>query len=310
MPGSSYPSNLGLPQRPVGLYSNKATALRDLQHAHRKHVERLRTMKHTIDLTPVKPVKMSAGKKLQNMAERNATIERDNKLLLSKMYQIMNADNPYLKEKPRAGQVSLNTRKRREEHERIARENQAIMQRILGRRSNFDVSKLEREWKQTQSHLRRVCQEPWVLDQDTIPKRKLKSLSTMDGGMAPSMPASMTAAAPASLAMPAPAPAPASLVVPTPAPASGETSAPAAMPAERSDTSQAVAAPVASEAALEAREVAAASEVAPEVAPATEGEAEATGALGAEAAPITAELTPQGESSAAEAEGEQPPENQ
>jgi len=137
MPGSSYPSNLGLPQRPVGLYSNKATALRDLQHAHRKHVERLRTMKHTIDLTPVKPVKMSAGKKLQNMAERNATIEaarvfaictlsllsrftvaitissisqshsalllplqRDNKLLLSKMYQIMNADNPYLKAPP------------------------------------------------------------------------------------------------------------------------------------------------------------------------------------------------------------------
>ena len=158
------------------LCSSKATAMRDLHHSHNMHVERLKNMKPHIDMTLNKGFKMNNAKKEQEAAERNATIERENKLLLTKMYSIMNAENPYLKLKAEPGQKSLNTEKRRQEYDRIARENQAIMQRILQRGSNFDVRKLDQEWKQTQKTLRAIAQEPWVLDSLSPSRRKLDPL--------------------------------------------------------------------------------------------------------------------------------------
>jgi len=106
------------------LCSSKGSAMRDLHHSHSKHVERLKNMKPMVDMSLNPGFKMNNAKKEQEAAERNATIERENKLLLSKMYTIMNADNPYLNTKVEKGQKSLNMEKRRQEYDRIARENQ------------------------------------------------------------------------------------------------------------------------------------------------------------------------------------------
>jgi hypothetical protein len=158
------------------LCSHKGSAMRDLHHAHSKHVERLQNMKPVIDMSVNNRFKMNNAKKDQDAAERNATIERENKLLLGKMYTIMNSENTYLSMTVPYNQRSLNIERRRQEYDRIARENQASMQRILQRGSNFDARKLDQEWKRTQKTLRAIAQEPWVLDAPTPPRRKLDPL--------------------------------------------------------------------------------------------------------------------------------------
>ena len=130
--------------------SNKATALRELHRSQRMHMEKLRNMKPGIDMKP--PATMNLlkynAKRIQVEAERNATIERENKILLGKMYTIMNAEPAY-KTQSLPSNTSLNMSIRKAEYDRIARENQAIMQRILQREPHFNRSALDADWKVT-----------------------------------------------------------------------------------------------------------------------------------------------------------------
>jgi hypothetical protein len=81
------------------------------------------------------------AKRMQMEAERNSNIERENKILLGKMYNIMNSEPAY-QTNPIASLSSLNMTVRKQEYDRIAQENQAIMQRILQRDSNFSNQKM------------------------------------------------------------------------------------------------------------------------------------------------------------------------
>ena len=168
--------------------SNKATALRELQRGQLAHVDKLRKMKPGIDMRSPKqyphvqynakrmqvvvaasrlpPPPPSAPEACQERlslrptsllprqmeAERNLAIERENKILLGKMYSIMNAEPAYKTHKARPTQTmftfmcapcmfarlcslpcslsqvtvtSLNMNVRKQEYDRIARENQA-----------------------------------------------------------------------------------------------------------------------------------------------------------------------------------------
>ena len=96
------------------------------------------------------------AKRMQMESERNMAIERENKILLTKMYQIMNAEPQY-----QLNQIqghSLNMQMRKQEYDRIARENQAIMQRILQREPNFDRRALEEDWKVTKRYLHNISE--------------------------------------------------------------------------------------------------------------------------------------------------------
>ena len=94
-------------------------------------------------------------------AERNLAIERENKILLGKMYSIMNAEPAYKTHKVTV--TSLNLTVRKQEYDRIARENQAIMQRILQREPDFNRAKLDEDWKETQRYLRNISEYPFIL---------------------------------------------------------------------------------------------------------------------------------------------------
>ena len=76
------------------------------------------------------------------MSLMSTCAERENKILLGKMYSIMNAEPAY-KTDVKVSVASLNMTVRKQEYDRIARENQAIMQRILQRESNFKTRQLE-----------------------------------------------------------------------------------------------------------------------------------------------------------------------
>ena len=147
--------------------SNKATALRELHRSQRMHMEKLRNMKPGIDMKrPEQPKFLQYNaKRVQMEKERNLTIERENKILLGKMYSIMNSEPAYKTTQHKT--ISLNMSIRKQEYDRIARENQAIMQRILQREPEFDRARLDREWKETQRYLRNISEYPFILDQKT-----------------------------------------------------------------------------------------------------------------------------------------------
>lgn len=96
-------------------------------------------------------------KRMQMEAERNASIERENKILLGKMYTIMNSEPAY-KTDNAVSVTSLNMTVRKQEYDRIARENQAIMQRILQREPHFNRAALDSDWKVTQRYLHNISE--------------------------------------------------------------------------------------------------------------------------------------------------------
>jgi len=161
--------------------ANRATALKDLQYRQKVHLIKLENMKCTIDMTP--PVQYPHvqfnAKRMQMEAERNASIERENKILLGKMYSIMNAEPAY-KTDTQVSVTSLNMTVRKQEYDRIARENQAIMQRILQRESHFDRKGLDDAWKVTQRYLHNISEYPFVLG-NLPPATRKKTLKPLEG---------------------------------------------------------------------------------------------------------------------------------
>ena len=151
------PAAAHVPDADVGCSTareQQGAALRELHRSQRMHMEKLRNMKPGIDMKrPEQPKFLQYNaKRVQMEKERNLTIERENKILLGKMYSIMNSEPAYKTTQHKT--ISLNMSIRKQEYDRIARENQAIMQRILQREPEFDRARLDREWKETQRYLR------------------------------------------------------------------------------------------------------------------------------------------------------------
>jgi len=178
-------SRLGLPTSTQHMrVSNKATALRELQRSQKMHLIKLENMKPEIDMKKPKsyPHVQYNAKRMQMEAERNSAIERENKILLGKMYTIMNAEPAY-KTAPPTSVTSLNMTVRKQEYDRIARENQAIMQRILQREPHFNRAALDEDWKVTQRYLRNISEYPFILGNlpPATRKKTLKPIELEDG---------------------------------------------------------------------------------------------------------------------------------
>lgn len=177
-------ARFGLPQSTSHIKSaNKNTALRDLQRTQTLHYDKLSKMGPSIDMRKPKSmayehVKVNA-KRQQVETERNADIERENKILLGKMYTIMNAEPAYKTDKG-VSVTSLNMTVRKQEYDRIARENQAIMQRILKREPNFNRGALDADWKVTQRYLHNISEFPFILGQPLPPAIRKKTLKPID----------------------------------------------------------------------------------------------------------------------------------
>jgi len=191
--------------------ANKATALRELQRSQKMHVLKIETMKASIDMAAPKayPHVQTNAKRVQMEAERNSAIERENKILLGKMYTIMNSEPAY-KTDSKVSVTSLNMTVRKQEYDRIARENQAIMQRILQREPNFNRNALDADWKVTQRYLHNISEYPFILG--SLPpatrKKTLKPLEHLETEAAATAAAEEAAAEEEEEAEPQPEPEP------------------------------------------------------------------------------------------------------
>jgi len=117
------------------------------KHEHELHLKRIRNVKAGVDMKPPKGFGEYRRnvKREQMMEDRYAQIEHENRLLLSKMSDIMQKGS--MDNVSNAWQYghSLNRTNRRKELQRITEENQSILRRIQGVQPFYDHWKWEEE---------------------------------------------------------------------------------------------------------------------------------------------------------------------
>jgi len=145
-----------------------------------EHRSRVRSAKAMVDTkAPQTYVHMHLKlKKLQLEEERMSTIERDNRLLLEKMSQIIRTkgrvDNRnYYQYK------SLNHEKRQRELLRVTKENQKILGRITVREPEYSQRRLERDWRKQEQLMDNIARYPknWWKQVEKERKRKQRGQS-------------------------------------------------------------------------------------------------------------------------------------
>ncbi|CAJ1394670.1 unnamed protein product [Effrenium voratum] len=132
------------------------------------HRDRIRNMKSQVDtgmptVAQLEHVKVNL-KKEQMMEDRYTEIDRDNRILLKKMTEIMKQQNNFPPvEKKTTGPTSLNKDSRRKELLRITRENQSILKRIQQAQPVYNHVEWEDQHRKNVTYLKNKCEFPVVL---------------------------------------------------------------------------------------------------------------------------------------------------
>jgi hypothetical protein len=125
------------------------------------HRSRLSTIKSSIDMEAPKmyPHLYQKLKKAQTEEERCATIERDNRTLVKRMTSITHRDSG--NENPHGMVSSLNTVRRKQELERITRENHSLLKRIQERQPTYNHLQWEQDRDRNEQLCERICKFPY-----------------------------------------------------------------------------------------------------------------------------------------------------
>lgn len=137
----------------------------DEQRKHDKHRERIRNMRPVIDVSEPYVLQMdhirNNLKREQMMEERYSEIDRENRLLLKKMSDIMKTQStPRTNEQIQSGPVSLNRDFRKRELLRITRENHFILKRIQQAQPTYNHIQWEADHRQNQSFANNCTEFP------------------------------------------------------------------------------------------------------------------------------------------------------
>eukprot|EP00435_Cladocopium_sp_Y103_P071859 s216_g38.t1 len=153
------------------------------------HRERIRNMKSTVDtgmpsVATLEHVKVNL-KKEQMMEDRYTEIDRDNRILLKKMTEIMKQQTTFPPAERKSGPTSLNRDARKKELMRITRENQSILKRIQQAQPVYNHVEWEDQHRRNVTYLRNKCEFPVVL---RTPRRggassELINMGEEDGAM-------------------------------------------------------------------------------------------------------------------------------
>lgn len=148
---------------PIG---NKICAKRGEQRRHDQHREKIRTMKPSIDTSEPRVCQFdhirNNLKREQMLEERYSEIDRENRILLQKMSDIMRQPS-FSMVKEAKGPHSLNKDFRKKELIRITQENQAILKRIQSAQPIYSHIQWEEGHRRNQGYLRNSCEYPLVL---------------------------------------------------------------------------------------------------------------------------------------------------
>lgn len=137
----------------------------ELEYRANLHRQRLNTMKPQIDTS--KPVAVphirTNLKKEQMLEERYSAIDRENRILLNKMCEIMKPPPKPPADKRPEGPPSLNHHARKKELLRITQENQHILRRIQQAQPVYNHVEWEAANRQKVAYLKNRCEFPLIL---------------------------------------------------------------------------------------------------------------------------------------------------
>ncbi|XP_062245186.1 uncharacterized protein CFAP97D2 isoform X2 [Platichthys flesus] len=120
-------------------------------------------------------------KKLQLQDERLSTIDRDNRLLSSRLADIV-CSKGLVDHHNQYHLRSLNADKRREELLLVSRQNQAIYQRITSRQSEYRRQLWLDDWERAACRHQNISQFPRGLTEKQRSNRKVTFTAVQDGG--------------------------------------------------------------------------------------------------------------------------------
>jgi len=131
---------------------NRFLAFKWDQRNYQGHKKRIQNIKSTVDTRPPPPVSVltktgrSGSRQKRLRDERKTQIERDNMLLLKKMVHISETGGRVDNKNKNEFHKSLNGWKRRQELDRIERENISVLKRLALREPEYDHQLLEQDW--------------------------------------------------------------------------------------------------------------------------------------------------------------------
>jgi len=152
------------------LASSKLLERRWKQHDQDIHKERLRTVKSAVRSQFLGAAPYAHNEQVRTaakeaVAERKYTeIERENRILLEKMSNIMQDPKPKLYNPKRFEVASLNRNKRKRELVKITIENQAILKRLQEKAPTYSVNKWNEEYKKNEQFKHNLLEYPQLLD--------------------------------------------------------------------------------------------------------------------------------------------------
>ena len=142
--------------------SNKILKRRWDEHLQALHQEKLRTMKSSVDAGKPSTLGIIKGraKREQIMEDRYQVIERENKMLLDKMTNIMQGS---AQRSSPTSKKSLNKELRKRDLIKITLENQALLKRLTDKQPSYRTEKWEGERVETEKLLENICEFPYRL---------------------------------------------------------------------------------------------------------------------------------------------------
>jgi len=144
---------------------SKACTERVRKREHDMHKQRIKGMRPQIDTTQPETMHLdhlrNNLKREQLLEERYYEVDRENRILLQKMSDIMR--NPTYSTARATGGKSLNRDGRKTELMRITQENQAILKRIQSAQPVYNVVQWEDAYKRSGSYLKNSAEYPIVL---------------------------------------------------------------------------------------------------------------------------------------------------
>merc|ERR1719401_225269 len=147
---------------PVG---NKRCAERNVQRHQEMHKQRLKAMRPQVDTSEPRTTHFdhlrNNLKREQILEERYYEIDRENKILLQKMSDIMKSAT-YV-DRGKSGPPSLNRDSRKTELMRITHENQAILRRIQQAQPVYNHVAWEDSYRKSGAYLKNTSEYPICL---------------------------------------------------------------------------------------------------------------------------------------------------
>lgn len=145
--------------------SNRILSKKWDEKNHEIHMKKLNDMKSTIDAK--RPASFAhlkrRAKKEQMLEDRYTEIERENRILLEKMSQIMQNKNIKARITKPIQKKSLNNESRKRQLIQITMENQALLKRLQDKQSSYNVVRWEEDRKTTEKRLKNMCEFPYRL---------------------------------------------------------------------------------------------------------------------------------------------------